>query len=46
MIEGSKKCKCQLGFELKSLRVFKKRSMVLCHKYIALLGEFCDEIIT
>ena len=20
--------------------------MVLCHKYIALVGEFCDEIIT
>ena len=46
MIEGSEKRKCQLGFELQSLRVFKKCSMVLCHKYIALVGKFCTEIIT
>ena len=46
MIEGSERHKCQLGFELQSLRVFKKRSKELCHKYIALVGKFCTEIIT
>ena len=46
MIEGSKKCKHQLGFERQSLHVFKKRSKLLCHKYIALVGKFCTEIIT
>ena len=46
MIEGSEKRKCQLGFELQSLHVFKKRSKLLCHKYIALVGKFCTEIIT
>ena len=46
MIEGSKKRKHQLGFELQSLRVFKERSKVPCHKYVALVGKFCTEIVT